>query len=236
MIKKNDSKKSWTKPKSEESTPSMKLKIYFKDNTIRSNCTEWTKHMKDEIAKHGNPFKKQVLKMRFDPYNETKEKKKYSLKAEIPVQEALWIAVTHDTDQAEIRAIDAGPARSAKKSELYLKWTIETLAKNAKIQEDNIINTTKLKQLPDIEKERSDTDAQLFYFILQQMEPDSRDTIESHIVLGYGKRYQPGKTVTVEAEAEGDIDGFDGVGGDDGGLGDGCWSPGRRPVYIYCKC
>jgi hypothetical protein len=215
-------KKSWTKHKKlEESTPSMKLKFSLKDHTMRSNCNEWTKHVKDEIGKAGNSYKKQVHKMRFSPFNLAKEMNKLALKPEVPIQEDIWRALTQETDQVEIQAIEAGPVRTAKKSELFLKWTIETLERNAKIKENNIVNKAKLKQLPVLEKEREDTDAHLFYSILQLMEEDSRDTIESHIIIGYGKRYQPGKTVTGDDAAtipEGGIDDSD---GGDGALGGG---------------
>jgi hypothetical protein len=60
---------------------------------MRSNCTEWIKYMKDEVGKAGNLYTKQALKMRFTPYDEAKEKKKHSLKPEITIREALWIAL-----------------------------------------------------------------------------------------------------------------------------------------------
>jgi hypothetical protein len=170
------------------------LRIFQRNNEMKSNCTEWLRYMKDEVNKFGDTFKSQTRHMRFRPYNTEKEVEKHKLVPEQLISERVWRVRTRETDQVAINAIADETEQEDLYNELYTKWAEETTLSNAGIKSANTLREATLKKIPDVAREREDIDAHIFALILQHMEEDSRDTVESHIIQSYGKPYYPGKT------------------------------------------
>ena len=161
--------------------PGAKLQIRPIGHVFEHNAIAWVENYRNtKLGTYSEDVARMGIAMKFTPYNEEDELKKYPLERELYTKMSEWTPTLAQIE--ELRTIDDPLLREHQRVTLYHAWAEPRHAENIKIKERNIHNSEMLKRVPAEAQKAKDLYAKVFQEMEADMTEAAREIVRQTVI------------------------------------------------------